>query len=66
MPGRVGPLVAVEERLLRGGRDLARVLRVLLRDRLGAVERLRELRLDAVVDCRLLGARAIAAAAAAA
>ena len=41
--GQVGPLVALEERRLRGGRDLVGVLRVLLRDGLRAVERLREL-----------------------
>src|SRR6185437_10794713 len=39
--GGVGPLVPLEERRLRSRRDLARVLRVLLRDRLRAVERLR-------------------------
>ena len=43
----VGPLVAVEEGCLRGGGDLGGVLRVLLRDRLGAGERLRQLVLDA-------------------
>src|SRR3954447_21981594 len=48
--GGVRPLVAVEERLLGGRRDLARVLRVLLRDALRAGERLRELALDAVAD----------------
>src|SRR3954452_13747066 len=48
----VGPLVTLEERLLGGRRDLARVLRVLLRDALRAGERLRELALDAVADLR--------------
>ena len=64
MPGGVRPLVALEERLLGRGRDLAGVLRILLRDALRAGERLRELALDAVVDLSLFGAAAIAAAAA--
>ena len=44
----VSPLIAPEKRGLRGRRDLARVLRILLGDRLGAVERLRQLARDVV------------------
>src|SRR4051812_2092314 len=49
---RVGPLVAVEERVLGGRGDLARVLGVLLCDPLGACERLGELVLRALADLR--------------
>ena len=65
-PGRVRPLVARQERRLRGRGDLVRVLRVLLRDGLGARERLGQLRLDAVVTFCASGEAAIAAVNAAA
>src|SRR4051812_43834563 len=52
--GGVGQVGAVEEGLLRRRRDLVRVLRILLGDRLGTGERLLQLRLDAVRDLRLL------------
>ena len=46
-PGDVGPVGAVEERRLRGGDDLLRVLRILRGGVRRAGERLRELRLHA-------------------
>ena len=52
--GRVGPVRTVEEGLLRRGRDLTRVLGILLRDLLGAREGLRELGCDAVGDLLLV------------
>ena len=48
--GRVRPLVALEERRLRRRRDLIGVLRILLGDPLGTVERLGQLALDAGRD----------------
>src|SRR6266540_4073813 len=48
--GRVGPVGAVDERRLRAGEDLVRVLRVQLGDVLGAGEGLLELGLGRVAD----------------
>ena len=45
-------VIALEERLARRRGDLLGVLRILLRDRLGAGERLRQLAADVVVDLR--------------
>src|SRR6476469_5206796 len=56
-PGGVGPLVSVEERLLRGGGDLLRVLRVLSCRRLRAREGLGQLGLDVVGDLVFVGRR---------
>src|SRR5262249_54745029 len=51
--GGIGPVRPIEERLPRSCGDRLRVLRVLLRHGLGAGERLRQLRLDAVGELRL-------------
>src|SRR6188508_1563 len=56
-PGGVSPVSAVEERRLRRRRDLARVLRVLLRYRLCSGEGLRELARNAVGDLLLVRRR---------